>query len=126
MTVIKNVILIDIVLPPLSHQPQSATFYTGRIAYIECGINSNTFPEPIVKWSKDSTLIETNGRYFISPNTKSLIIKQIEVGDSGMYTCEVSNVADTITSSANLTVVDSQANGMYVRNYLLRYYVLVS
>ena len=114
MTVIKNVILNDVVLPPLSRQPQSATFYTGRIAYIECGINNDTFPEPTVNWLKDSAPIETSGRYFISPSTKSLIIRQIEVGDSGMYTCEVSNVAGTITTSATLTVVDSQANGMYV------------
>ena len=114
MTVIKNVILVDVVLPPLSRQPQSATFFTGRMAYIECGINSDTFPEPTIKWLKDSVPVETSGRYFISPNTKSLIIKQIILGDSGMYTCEVSNVAGTITSNATLAVIDSQANGMYV------------
>lgn len=67
---------------------------------------------PNVTWFKDTNRIEFGGRNFFSPNTKTLLISDITVADSGRYTCEVTNVVGTIRHSADLTVLDSQANGM--------------
>jgi len=99
-------ILIYLVPPTLSRPPQNATFNTRRIAFLECGVDSETFPEPTVQWLKGSVQVNNNNRYFISPTTKSLIIRDVSQSDGGMYTCGVENVAGTIRHSATLTVVD--------------------
>ena len=105
-------LVVHLVRPMLSRPPQSATFYRRRTAYLECGVDSDTFPKPNVTWIKDSVPVEFGDRKFFSPNTKSLIIRDVAEADSGRYTCEVSNVAGTTNHSANLTVLNSQANGM--------------
>ena len=105
-------ISVYLVIPTLSCPPQSATFYTGRIAYLECGVSSETFPQPNVTWYKGSDHVEFTGRYFFSPNTKSLIIRGVALTDDGMYTCEVSNVAGSRQYKANLMVMNGAANGM--------------
>ena len=101
-----------LVTPTLSRPPRSATFYTGRIAYLECGVSSETFPQPDVTWYKGSDRVEFTGRYFFSPNTKSLVIRDVALTDAGLYTCEVSNVAGSEQYDANLMVMDGAANGM--------------
>ena len=69
-----------------------------------------------MRWYKDSVLVDYSGRNFFSPNTKSLIIRQIRQEDNGRYTCEVSNVAGGVSHSANLTVLNEVAAGKYVCN----------
>ena len=108
--------IVHLVAPSLSRPPQDATFYFDRIAFLECGVNDTTFPPPLVRWYKDSVLVDYSGRNFFSPNTKSLIIRQIRPEDNGRYTCEVSNVAGDISHSANLTVLNAVAAGKYVCN----------
>ena len=96
----------------LSHPPQSTIFYTGRLAFLECGVSSETFPQPNVTWFKGSNPVDFSGRYFFSPNTKSLIIRNVALIDAGMYTCEVSNVAGSGRYNADLTVLNGNTIGM--------------
>ena len=108
----------------LSRPPQSATFYSSRIAYLECGVSNETFPAPNVTWFKDTVPVELGGRNFVSPITKTLLISDIIVADSGRYTCVVTNVVGTISHSADLIVLDSQANGMCVCVIIILYVYL--
>ena len=110
--IILLLISAHLVAPTLSRPPQSAIFYTGRIAYLECGISSETFPQPNVTWYRGSDRVDFTGRYFFSPNTKSLIIRNVALTDAALYTCEVSNVAGSERSNATLMVQDRAANGM--------------
>ena len=75
-------------------------------------MSSETFPQPNVTWFKGSNPVDFSGRYFFSPNTTSLIIRNVALTDAGMYTCEVSNVAGSERYSADLTVLNGNANGM--------------
>lgn len=101
---------IYLVPPTLSRPPQSRTFDIDRTAFLECGVNTSTFPEPTVKWFRGSTLVNSGGSIFISPDTKSLIIMNTMTSDSGIYTCEVTNVVGTIRHNATVTVKDIRAN----------------
>lgn len=100
-------LIFILVSPRLSHPPKNSTFQEHRIAYLECGVNSDTFPEPTVTWYKGSVPVDFTGRNFFSPTTKSLLIREANPSDNGLYACEVSNAAGEIRHSATLTIMMS-------------------
>lgn len=111
--------MVHLVVPKLTHPPQDFVFYSQRMAFVECGVDNKTFPEPTVEWFKNSAPVNFNDRIFFSPNTKSLLIRDSRQSDSGMYTCKVSNVAGKIEHNASITITSGVANGMYLYLYYI-------
>ncbi|XP_065918447.1 peroxidasin homolog isoform X2 [Dysidea avara] len=54
------------------------------------------YPSPSVQWMRDNTIISTNGE---------LLITNLTVSDSGVYTCVGTSTVGTDTDSVNITVL---------------------
>lgn len=98
--------------------PNNLTIPAGQLAAFECN-TAGSKPRATVSWYKDSTLIisnATNRRIYISGITGTLMIREVQESDEGVYHCIASNVAGTETSKqARLSVVTeiNYMTGMY-------------
>ena len=63
-----------------------------------------------MRWYKDSNILNvaSNNRFYVSDLSGTLFIRQVQESDVGMYHCEVSNNAGSMSSSqAQLSLVNS-------------------
>ena len=80
----------------------NVTLYMGQQGFLECLPDKNSFPEPSVVWYKDGSPINisTNpAKYFVSPNTKTLLLSQVAANDTGDYCCVLFNPAGNVSSN---------------------------
>ena len=92
----------------------NATVYNGQQGFFECLPDSNYNPEPIVKWYRNGSLLDTDTqpqKYFVSPNTKTLLLSQVDADDAGDYHCVLSNSAGSVSSSKSHLNVLSVMSG---------------
>lgn len=90
-------------------EPLRTDSVVGKSAELRCRPPSGN-PYPKVTWLKDGQPVEINrnGRLILS-NENSLLIAQIQVADSGNYTCIASNIAGSYSSEpAELIVHDDR------------------
>ena len=116
-----------LVAPTLPHPPKDRTFFIGTVSFLECGVSNKTFPPPTVRWykSEDEVLSESEeiingsaeGKFFISPNTKTLLIADSEITDGSTYRCFVANAAGNVTSLGGQLTFESGSDGTYVSVY---------
>ena len=116
--------MLCLVAPTLLHSPEDRTFFIGAVSFLECGIRNDTFPPPTVRWYKsedevltDSEEIISNSdrsKYFISPNTKTLLIADSTSTDGGMYRCVATNAAGSVTSRGGQLTFKTASIGMSV------------
>lgn len=87
---------------------KNLTIEEGNRAKFICGVVGKV---KLVEWYKDNELlqIETDHRYrsTLSDALVSLEVFNVQVGDSGFYTCCVSDQRNSTTSSSKLTVYES-------------------
>ena len=80
-------------------------------------------PAPDIHWEKDgSVFLLGEGRQIINSTGRSqLEINSLLQSDTGMYTCMVTNIADTATRSVRLEV---RGEGIYWSDECFKYQVL--
>lgn len=77
----------------------------GNSAILECVANGS--PKPQVSWSKDGVQLTEamEKRYHLTENGSLLVIKDVQVEDSGKYECLLSNAVGTARGTSTLTVL---------------------
>ena len=78
-----------------------AALNMGQQGFFECLPDKNSFPEPSVMWYKDGSPINTSAnysKYFVSPNTKTLLLSRVAADDTGDYHCMLFNPAGNVRS----------------------------
>ena len=99
----------------ISKRPLNAivTFYMGQQGYFECLPSNNSFPKPSVTWYKNGVQLNTTVqplKYFVSPNTNTLLLSQVDDSDIGDYHCVLTNPAGNDSSSQSHLSVSSNMN----------------
>ncbi|KAG1672025.1 Muscle M-line assembly protein unc-89 [Nymphon striatum] len=96
--------------PPTFTRPLSdISIREGAVAVLSGDFEA--CPEPAVRWFKDGSEIRPDAskiRLETSPSNVSVIIPSTTVKDSGRYTCSISNMAGTGTSTGYLKVKGSE------------------
>ena len=96
----------------------NATLYMGQQGFLECLPDKSGFPVPLVMWYKNGSPINitTNAsKYFVSPNTKTLLLSQVTADDTGDYHCVLSNPAGDVSSNRSrldvMSLMDLSGSG---------------
>ena len=103
----------------ISRQPMNATFYMGQQGFFECLPSNNSFLKPSVTWYRNGIPLNTNIRplkYFVSPNTNTLLLSQVDANDIGDYHCVLTNPVDSVNSShsyLNVSSMNSSADDIH-------------
>ena len=80
----------------------TVTANVGLDIILTCGLSDEGSPIPATRsWRRGSTMLMTGGRISVEPDR--LVIRRVEQGDSGMYSCIASNMAN-LMNRANSTV----------------------
>uniref|UniRef100_A0A1I7ZQQ0 Down syndrome cell adhesion molecule-like protein Dscam2 n=1 Tax=Steinernema glaseri TaxID=37863 RepID=A0A1I7ZQQ0_9BILA len=83
-------------------EPQSRVVVEGQAVILECVANG--WPKTNVKWLKDSSTVELGSDRIRKAGSSSLLILNVNLSDSGVYTCRASNGEESVDSSATLFV----------------------
>jgi len=86
--------IVSTVSPSIERPPQNVTVYMGQQGFFECKPDNSSFPVPDVTWYKDGTKLDVSEqqlKYFVSPDTKTLLLSQVTDSDVGAYHCMLSN-----------------------------------
>lgn len=90
--------------PMFVRRPQNVTALAGETFTLQC--NATGAPQPRVRWVfNEQEPVDSQGRFRIDPDTRSLTVSRAEVNNTGMYTCEMSNSAGRAEASAYVTVL---------------------
>ncbi|XP_022645750.1 protein sidekick-like isoform X5 [Varroa destructor] len=90
--------------PMFVRRPQNVTALAGETFSLDC--NATGAPQPRVRWVfNEQEPVESQGRFRIDPDTRSLTVSRAEVNNTGRYTCEMSNSAGRTEASAYVTVL---------------------
>lgn len=102
-------------------RPESQVVLAGTQVSFNC--NATTDPSALadlkIEWKKDEEALNLDGKdnWSLLDGGRRLIIKRIEVDDSGHYTCNASNGLDSDTVTAVLTV---KGNDIYIYSELIK------
>nr|ABX90059.1 hedgling [Amphimedon queenslandica] len=81
--------------------PSDVTANIGQ-AFVRFICQAEGIPNPTFSWRRESEVVEASGRISLSGN--QLVIAQVDLLDSGTYTCIASNPAGSDSASAELNV----------------------
>ncbi|CAD7078040.1 unnamed protein product [Hermetia illucens] len=99
---------VDDTPPPIIQiGPSNQTLPKGSVATLPCRATGN--PVPRVKWYKDGIPL-TNGHRFMIVQGGSLKIDDLQLTDTGLYTCTASSESGETSWSATLTVEKSSSS----------------
>ncbi|KAL9916311.1 roundabout guidance receptor 1 isoform 4-T5 [Glossina fuscipes fuscipes] len=102
---------VDDTPPPIIQiGPSNQTLPKGSDATLPCRASGN--PIPRVKWYRDGTPLHSGNRYTIVQGG-SLKINDLQLSDSGLYTCTASSESGETSWSATLTVEKSSSSTMH-------------
>uniref|UniRef100_A0A3Q3RXH6 Ig-like domain-containing protein n=1 Tax=Mastacembelus armatus TaxID=205130 RepID=A0A3Q3RXH6_9TELE len=91
-------------VPRVSIEPWNQTFATGDEVRIRC--SANGYPPPRIVWTHKGMFIVASSRYRMTSDG-TLIIRNTEKKDAGVYGCLASNQAGTDTMTSILTYTES-------------------
>ena len=95
----------------LTLTPSDLSIPQGQLAAFECNA-AGSKPRAEVTWYKDSAPISNGSdpRVYVSPFSGTLMIRESQPSDAGLYQCAVENMAGMIRSrEARLEVITSNA-----------------
>uniref|UniRef100_A0A4W3I9X8 DCC netrin 1 receptor n=1 Tax=Callorhinchus milii TaxID=7868 RepID=A0A4W3I9X8_CALMI len=84
-------------------RPSNLAVLEGRDGILECSVSG--FPAPLVIWKKGDEIIQTRSRKHSLLAGSNLLIRGVTEIDAGLYTCATSYRNETISASAELTVM---------------------
>ncbi|CAG5863670.1 unnamed protein product [Menidia menidia] len=91
-------------LPRVSVEPKNQTFMTGDDVRIRC--SASGYPPPRLVWTHNDMFIMASSRHRMTPDG-TLVIRNMERKDGGVYGCLASNPAGTDTMTSTLTYLES-------------------
>ena len=80
----------------------NVTALTNTRIIIQC--HANGVPIPAVTWTKDGQEIANDDRYTVQDDD-SLLIKESDEADTGLYTCTADSVAGQDSASSTMQIV---------------------
>ncbi|KAG7265216.1 hypothetical protein CRUP_009103 [Coryphaenoides rupestris] len=95
-------------LPRVSIQPQNQSFVGGQEVRIRCWASG--YPAPRLVWTHNGMFIMGSSRHRMSPDG-TLVIRNSERKDGGVYGCLASNQAGTHTQTSTLSYIGEQPVG---------------
>lgn len=90
------------------------TVSMGQQGFFECLPDKNSSPKPSVMWYKNGALLNITGqspKYFVSPNTLTLLLSHVIDDDTGDYHCVLTNAAGNVSSNQSHLEVVSPMSG---------------
>ncbi len=95
---------ISIAVPKFTMTPSDMTQTYGSTATISAAFNG--YPAPAVTWRKDREALESGKRLKITSCQTSSVLEiiQLEYGDTGIYTCFLTNSTGSDSASMVLSV----------------------
>ena len=101
------------VAPQIRGNPQDVSVPVGSIAFFSCLADSSIVPPPSVTWSKDGAVLDISDETKYTVNTRSgrLFISNVVAADGGVYSCQLENIAGTITSNPGGTLTVNSVTG---------------
>ncbi|KAG7230562.1 hypothetical protein INR49_025278 [Caranx melampygus] len=91
-------------VPRVSVEPQNQTFTTGDEVRIRC--SASGYPPPRLVWTHNDMFIMASSRHRMTPDG-TLVIRNMEKKDGGVYGCLASNQAGTDTMTSTLSYIES-------------------
>ncbi|KAM8746417.1 hemicentin-1 isoform 1-T1 [Acanthopagrus schlegelii] len=91
-------------VPRVSVEPRNQTYTTGEDARIRC--SASGYPPPRLVWTHNDMFMMASSRHRMTPDG-TLIIRNLEKKDGGVYGCLASNQAGTDTMTSILTYIES-------------------
>lgn len=87
----------------ISFQPEHPTFNVGTEGVIKCNAESASKVNEMT-WFKNGLKLEVNDKFKMYPNG-TLVIRNVQVTDTGRYSCRVSSNESHTTKSVLVKVV---------------------
>lgn len=108
----------ELLAPQFIDSIQPKTVLENEVVILETLVDS--YPESSFQWFINATQVQTNNiiRIHTQQNKSVLIIEKFTHENDGIYTCRAENVAGSVTSSATVKLVDSEAQLEEVNEYL--------
>ena len=102
--------------PQLIISPTDQTKDEGSNSVIYCTVRGN--PTPSVEWRFKSGKLYSSAKYLIKEG--ELVVRNLNYGDAGQYTCVARNILGTSEASGNLRVRGKMNNKLYLIETLLQ------
>ncbi|XP_010789623.1 hemicentin-1-like [Notothenia coriiceps] len=90
--------------PRVSVEPWNQSFTAGEEKRIRC--SASGYPPPRLVWTHNDMFIMATSRHRMTPDG-TLVIRNMEKKDGGVYGCLASNQAGTYTVTSTLTYIES-------------------
>ncbi|XP_022603168.1 hemicentin-1 [Seriola dumerili] len=91
-------------VPRVSVEPRNQSFTTGDEVRIRC--SASGYPPPRLVWTHNDMFIMASSRHRMTPDG-TLVIRNMEKKDGGVYGCLASNQAGTDTMTSTLNYIES-------------------
>nr|XP_018667950.1 peroxidasin-like isoform X2 [Ciona intestinalis] len=88
--------------PKFTVKPQDQTAIQGRSVTLDC--HAEGIPEPTLSWLRNGHTLNRDQRYLVM-TSGSLLIRGVNPGDEGTYTCKAESNAGVSTSDAFVTIM---------------------
>ena len=88
--------------PVFTFLPEDVEYREGQSAVIHCAANG--YPLPSISWTRQGENVVENIRFRVL-STGSLHITNVRFSDTGEYRCDAANSVDSLSASADLTVI---------------------
>ena len=95
--------------PQLIISPTDQTKDEGSNSVIYCTVRGN--PTPSVEWRFKSRKLYSGAKYLVKEG--ELVVRNLNYGDAGQYTCVSRNILGTSEASGNLKVRGKKKNKLY-------------
>ena len=102
--------------PQLIISPTDQTKDEGSNSVIYCTVRGN--PTPSVEWRFKSRKLYSGAKYLVKEG--ELVVRNLNYGDAGQYTCVARNILGTSEASGNLRVRGKMNNKLYLIEILLQ------